>query len=116
MAGAITTTTSINSTPVFMFPTVNPLVLKITTILLNVTINCTVTWKGESSQFTITWSYNGTKIEPSQKYVITKDSLLIIQFKPEDAGTYECTVKHPSGWNDSRQYIISTNQGKQFSS
>ena len=108
--------TSTFQTPVFIFPVVNPLVLHITTILLNVTINCTVTWEGESSQLTIMWSYNGTMIVSSQKYVISKGSLLIIQFKPEDAGTYECTVKHPSGWNNSRQYIISTSQGNQFSS
>ena len=107
---------STNQTPVFIFPTVDPLVLHIKTILLNVTINCTVTWEGELSRLTIMWSYNGTMIESSQKYVITKGSLLIIQFEPEDAGTYECIVKHPSGWNESRQYIISTSQGKQFSS
>ena len=123
MAGAIKTTISIHvsptstfQTPVFIFPTVNPLELHIITTLLNVTINCTVTWEGEPSQLTIMWSYNGTMIVSSQKYVITKGNLLIIQFEPEDAGTYECIVKHPSGWNDSRQYIIITSQGKQFSS
>lgn len=77
------------------------------------TINCTVRWEGDISQLTTVWSYNGTMITDLQKYDITEGRLLIRQFTSEDVGTYECLVKHqPSGWNDSRQYFISVNQGK----
>ena len=94
-------------TPVFVFPTVNPFVLHLKTAYLNVTINCTVAWEGESSQLTTMWFYNGTMINNSQKYIIIEGGLLIRKITPQDVGTYECIVKHPSGWNDSRQYFIS---------
>ena len=104
-----TSSTPTNSfhTPVFVFPTINPFVLHLKTARLNVTINCTVTWEGDLSQLTTMWSHNGTTINNSQKYLIAEDHLFIRQFILEDIGTYECTVKHSSGWNDSRQYIIS---------
>ena len=102
------------STPVFVFPNTNPLVLNLNRLPLDVTINCTVTWEGDLSQLTTVWSYNGTMISDSQKYFITaEDHLVIRQFTAQDVGTYECIVKHPSGWNGSRQYFISTSQGKQ---
>ena len=89
--------------------------LHVNTLPLDLTINCTVTWDGgDLSQLTTMWAYNGTMITDSQKYVILDNHLLITQFTEEDVGTYECTVKHPSGWNDSYQYfIITTGQGKQ---
>ena len=103
------------STPVFVFPNTNPLILHLNRLPLDVTINCTVTWEGDLSQLTTMWFYNGTMISTSQKYLITAEDhlLLIRQFTAQDVGTYECTVKHPSGWNASRQYFISTSQGKQ---
>ena len=102
------------STPVFVFPNTNPLILNLNRLPQDVTINCTVTSDGDSSQLTTVWSYNGTMINDSQKYSITaEDHLLIRQFTAQDVGTYECIVKHPSGWNGSRQYFISTSQGKQ---
>ena len=51
-------------------------------------------------------------ITNSQKYVITEGHLLIREFTSQDVGTYECTVKHPYGWNGSCWYSISINQGK----
>ena len=99
-------------TPIFLFPTVNPLILHLRAPQSYITINCTVTWKGDLSQLTTMWSYNGRMITNSQKYVITEGSLLILEFIPQNVGIYECTVKHPSGWNSSRQYSISINQGK----
>ena len=100
-------TTNTFQPPTFVFPTVNPFVLNFQMVQLNVTINCTVTWDGDLSQLTTTWSYNGTIIKNSQRYVITEAGLLIRQITPQDVGTYECTVKHPSGWNASHQYFIS---------
>ena len=101
------------STPVFVFPNDDPFVLQLNTIPLDVTINCTITWEGSLSQLTTMWSYNGTMIRNSQRYRITEGQLLIRQFTLEDAGTYECNVKHlPSGWNESRHYFITTNPGK----
>ena len=99
-------------TPVFLFPTVNPLVLHIKTLLLDVPINCTVTWEGNLSQLTTMWFYNGTMITNSQKYGVTEGHLIIKKFTPEDVGMYVCYIKHSSGWNDSRQYLISINPGK----
>ena len=101
------THTNVLPTPVFVFPTVNTLMVFLKTTLLNLTINCTVRWEGDSQLNTI-WSYNGTMITNSTKYTVTKDHLTIREFAPEDAGTYECTIQNPSGrWNGSRQYIIS---------
>ena len=99
-------------TPVFVFPPVNTLMLHLKTALLNLTINCTVTSEGGLSQLTTMWSYNGTMITTSQKYAVTNNHLTITQFTPEDAGAYECTVKHPSGWKESRRYVISIKPGK----
>ena len=100
------------STPLFVFPTTDSVVLHLKTLPLDVIINCTVTSEGGLSQLTTMWSYNGTMITSSQRYVVLDYHLIIRQFTPEDSGTYECTVKHPSGWNDSRQYFISAIQGK----
>ena len=100
------------STPIFVYPTTDSVILNLKTLPLDVIINCTVLWAGDPSQLTTMWSYNGTMITSSQKYVVIDYHLIIRQFTPEDVGTYECTVKHPSGWNDSRQYLINANQGK----
>lgn len=101
------THTNVLPTPVFVFPTVNSLMLLLKTPLLSVTINCTVRWEGDS-QLNTMWSYNGTMITNSTKYTVTKNHLTIRELAPEDAGTYECTVQDPSGqWNGSRQYVIS---------
>lgn len=107
---SVTSSTPTNAfpNPVFVFPPVNPLMLHLKTALLNLTINCTVTGEGVLlSQLTTMWSYNGTMITTSPKYAVTNNHLTITRFRPEDAGTYECTVKHPSGWEESRQYVIS---------
>lgn len=98
--------------PTFIFPIANPHVLHLNTLAMDVPINCTITWEGDLSQLTTTWSYNGTMITNSQKYLITEGNLVIRQFMAQDIGTYECTVKHSSGWNDSRQYFININEGK----
>ena len=106
---SLTSSTPTNTfqTPLFVFPTVNAFVLHLKTARLNVTINCTVTWDGDLSQLSTMWFHNGTMISNSQKHVIGTDHLLIREFTAQDVGTYECTVKHPSGWNGSRQYFIS---------
>ena len=101
------THTNVLPTPVFVFPTVNPLMVFLKTTLLNLTINCTVGWEGDS-QLNTMWSYNGTMITNSTKYTVTKNHLTIREIAPEDAGTYECTVQDPSGrWTGSRKYVIS---------
>ena len=112
---SLTSSTPTNAfqTPLFVFPTVNPFVLHLKTARLNVTINCTVTWDGDSSQLTTMWFHNGTMISNSQKHIIGTDHLLIREFTAQDVGKYECIVKHPSGWNGSRQYFISVNSKKE---
>jgi len=52
-------------------------------------------------------------ITNSQKYVINEGRLLIQEFMSQDVGAYECIVKDPSGWSDSRRYSISISRGKQ---
>ena len=108
------------SPPQFVFPNANPLALHLTTLPSHLSINCTVTWEGDLSQLTTMWSYNGRMITNSQKYVITERrllilefTLLILEFTSQDVGTYECTVKDPLEWSASRQYSVSTDQGKQ---
>lgn len=110
----LTNTPTPFSTPTFVYPNANPLIVHLITLPVDVTINCTVMWDGDLSQLNTVWSYNRIMIASSQKYVIFTSSLLIRQFKPEDVGTYECTVKHPSGWNESRQYLISTTPGNNY--
>ena len=103
------------STPVFVFPASNPLNLHVTTLPSNLTINCTFKWDGDPSQLTTTWHYNGTMIHNSSKYTLgsTGYLLTIREFTSIDAGIYVCIVQHFSGWNDSRQYSITVDQGKE---
>jgi len=64
------------------------------------------------SQLTTSWSYNGTSISNSNKYIVTESGHLTIKnFTHEDVGAYKCTVQHPSGWSSSRQYSINANPG-----
>ena len=99
-------------TPTFIFPIVNPHLLHVTDLLSDLTINCTVMLDGDTSRLTILWFYNGTTLSSNEKYKVTDNRLTISDFTPEDVGVYTCTVQHPSGWNSSRQYFISTSQGK----
>ncbi|XP_065917190.1 uncharacterized protein [Dysidea avara] len=71
-------------TPTFTFPSANLFLLHVTTLLSDITINCTVMSKGDLSQLITSWSHNGTSV-------------------------YRCTVQHPVGWNGSRQYSIIVN-------
>ncbi|XP_065917739.1 class II receptor tyrosine kinase-like isoform X2 [Dysidea avara] len=97
-------------TPTFIFPIVNPHLLHVTDLLSDLTINCTVMLDGDTSRLTILWFYNGTTLSSNEKYKVTDNRLTISYFIPEDVGVYTCTVQHPSGWNSSRQYFISTSQ------
>ena len=99
--------------PTFTFPTINPYILHVTVIPSNLTINCTVTWEEDLSQLTTTWSYNGINISTSDRYTVNDSQLTIRGFAQEDIGIYRCTVQHPSGWYENRDYFILINQGKQ---
>jgi len=100
-------------TPTFIFPIANPHFLQIKNFLSKLTINCTVMVEDDSQfQMTTLWSYNGTSLSSNEKYKVANDHLTIREFTPEDVGVYRCTVLHQSGWNSSRQYFISTKQGK----
>ena len=77
----------------------------------DLTINCTIESVGDLSQINTIWFYNGTRISNSDKYIVNSSHLTIRNFTQDDVGEYSCTVQHPSGWNSSRQYSISTNTG-----
>ena len=93
---------------------VNNVVLHVTALLSDLTINCTVRLVGDPFQLTTSWSYNGTSISGNDKYTLNGSQLTIRQFTLQDIGTYTCTVQHPSGWNSSRQYSISANAGTKY--
>ncbi|XP_065917188.1 class II receptor tyrosine kinase-like isoform X2 [Dysidea avara] len=97
------------STPTFTFPSSDPFLLQVTTLLSDITINCTVTSVGDLSQLTTSWSHNGTGISNSDKYIVNDNHLTIRNFTRVDAGVYRCTVCHTFRWSSSRQYFIITN-------
>jgi len=85
------------------------------TLPSNLTINCTVKWDGDPSHLTTTWHYNGIMITNSSKYTLSSTGYILIirEFTSLDVGAYVCTIQHLSGWNDSRQYTIIADQGKE---
>lgn len=79
----------------------------------SVKLNCTVFYNGSYDNLTITWTtsnkliYTDTESDPEsyrENYKITT----ILKVTGKSKATFTCNFHHSSGWNDSREFVFTT--------